>query len=281
LIPMAAFAISMLGGLYVKSHVVGHGRAARQVGVRHAIVRGATNAVRSLGGNTPMSILDQFIENTSAWVPYPGDGLVPGARQIPIVARNFLPLTPGQVLPGPGEVVHGNRKWYGSYDLYLEFKGTAKAALAAAGRDNEDWRCSIFRWAMETLWGTECTNFNAGNIHGRPWASSDSVRAGHVWTDQIYPSGAVVMPDDGRIIVEYAFPDLAEYCKHELAWYQRNGYQGVLAGNQVGDLAGLQASSRTAMAKGYAASGTTQEDLIAAGQFWARGQRVLGADWSR
>jgi hypothetical protein len=211
-----------------------------------------------------------FADSTDHWVPYTGQA---GARSIPIVDTVWAPLCEAQrVARGTVADVSPRThfaKWYANAAIYRATRDAVKAALQASGRGDEDWRCVLYRWANETLWGTEIVNGNLGNIHGRPYATRESILAGNVWTSLTPgPTGASIVHDDSQVVVEYAFDSLAAWCAYEKAWYERCGYQGVLDGYRAGELVGLLQASEAAMRRGYAAGGTVAGDAANCRGYW-------------
>ena len=236
-----------------------------------------------------MDLRAAFVLSTDHWHPL-------DTAPSPAIANNPVPIVPMRfdpIVPEQRDANGRNQKWYTTRERYLALKSAVKAGLAASGRGDEDWRCVVYRWADETLWGVSCVNGNIGNIHYKPYATPDSIRQGTVYLDPaVTPgaTGAVVLTDDGQVVVELAFDTLTDWLRYEKAWYLRNHYDGVIAGYQQGGLGGLLLASETAMRRGYSAAGTVADDAHKCRMFWGApegedrpwsGAKILGADWAR
>jgi hypothetical protein len=248
------------------------------------VAGGARTPIPGVGGlMTPVQSFAAFAASTDHWS---SSAPPAGAYTVPLVPAAYTPIDPAQVGAG-GDSIGGISKWWTSRSLYRTFGATVRAALSAAGRGDEDWRCVIFRWGTESNWGTRCFNMNCGNIHAKPYGTLAGILAGNIVIDPSWQNvaGGAIVNDNGQIVVEYAFNSLADWCRYEKQWLLKYNYNPTIAGFQQGGLDGLKAAILYEDQRGYAEGGNPVRGQQYCENFWYRarwsGQSVLGNEWTR
>lgn len=197
------------------------------------------------GGVMIGATLRQAFIASGKFHPPPSD--LSTCRQIPIVNPNRTIWSNLQRNGGRGN--SGEVCW--SKPAFIDWLAQARTFLAAAGRGSEDVRCSTARWCIESGWGTNCWNYNLGNIKARPFATADTISAGYVYTQSTWAQELYILKDnDQSIDGYYGYPDFGTYCGAEAAVFQ-NHYQGCLEAFQQGELAGLLAGGAIQIRNGY------------------------------
>lgn len=205
----------------------------------------------------------------------------PAADERAIPLKPNLVVTPiVQAFPnGVGDSIPGRAQLCSVY----------KQAMIDAGRGDEDWRCALYLFALETAWGRACFWRNSGNRKARPgWdESSDSV-----FTTNPHASCAYILTDRLHSTdFYYGFDTWADTLKdeyHLLGEYKSPGaahpfYDGVIQAYRQGDLDGLLRAREVMLRAGYSGPGPTSPqwpnfiaaELSEARGYWNHMARIL------
>ncbi len=233
----------------------------------------------------------RYADSPSEWTAIPASGLPAGARKVPIRERRWTSLAPSRANDWPRYTSgpdSGKRiKFWQSRSLFLAVITDLRAALAAAGRADEDVRCVLWLHALETGYGQSFWDYNCGNRKTRPYASRALILSERsVFTTNQFSDGVILLVDRVRSFDSYpSYPTLDAGLRDERRFFETSrgngrGYGDVLPGYRQGGIDGLK-RARTAQHNGGYSPGSLPGKLASCDDWWALGTRILGSDWRR
>ncbi len=209
------------------------------------------------------------------WNAYNGQS---GAREIPITIATKTPLSG-----------YTGR----SRESMLAFLSATREAIHGTPYEGCDPRCILWLWCLESGYFRGAWNWNLGNVKAKPYATPESIRQQRAWTttthavNGVYPLRDRAVPPS--VDLYFSFDSLRAYVNYEAALFSQTRFSGnVIGGYRTGGLEGCLAARAAQHAGNYAGDiGTpahAPRGIVWAADvraYWAAGERLCGAQWSR